>query len=77
MNDKKRAQLQEARKLLSAAATIVERVCDAEQDALDNMPENLQNSARYDSMEQAIDAMTDVLDSLEAALESMQRAVDQ
>ena len=44
---------------------MLESVIDEEQEALDNLPESLQESERGEQMQEYIDAMTDVLDELE------------
>ena len=69
MNKKRRDILQSARPLLSQAARIIERVAEQEEDCLDNFPENLQSTDRYEKMEKAIE-------NLEAALEHIENAQD-
>lgn len=64
MNNKRRALLKKAIIYLDLAEDCVSRATDGEQDCLDNMPENLQYSDRYEKMESAVS-------SLEAALESI------
>jgi hypothetical protein len=54
MNNTKRDKLKTVRNLLNQASNIVSEVLDDEQDCLDNMPENLQYSDRYERMEVAI-----------------------
>ncbi len=46
MNDTKRNKLRGAIQLLGQVANIVDDVSDKESDAMDNMPENLQDSER-------------------------------
>ena len=46
-----------------------------EQDALDNMPENLQNSEKYESMESVIDVLEDALSSIDDARDYIDRAI--
>ncbi len=67
MNKSKRNNLAKARHLLENAVGIVSDVRDEEQDALDNMPENLQSSDRCVEMEEAIDAMEDAISCIEDA----------
>ena len=67
MNNQKREKLKLARSYLSKASDIISNVLDDEQDCLDNMPENLQYSDRYERMEAAISNLEDGLSSIESA----------
>lgn len=67
MNNKKREKLKKVQDLLSQASNIVADVLEDEQDCLDNMPENLQYSDRYERMEAAISNLEDGLNSIESA----------
>ena len=74
MNRNRRKQLAEVNSMLSRAVSIVESVCEDEQDCLDNMPENLQFSDRYSDMEDAISNMEDAIESINSAIESVDKA---
>lgn len=74
MNDKRRKRLSEASALLSRASDIISDVLDEEQDCLDNMPENLQYSDRYESMEAAVDRLNDALSEIDSAENSLSEA---
>lgn len=50
--------------MLSNAASIVETVCDSEQDCMDNYPENLQGTEKFERMEDAVDSLSDALERL-------------
>lgn len=76
MNNQKREKLKLARGYLSKAANIVSDVIDDEQDCLDNMPDNLQYSDRYERMEAAISKLEDGLNSIEAAEECLEEAAE-
>lgn len=67
MNNIKRDKLKKVCELLNQASNIVSEVLDEEQDCLDNMPENLQYSDRYERMEAAISNLEDGLSSIESA----------
>lgn len=67
MNKKRRELLKSARPFLTQAASIIERAAEQESDCLDNMPENLQDTDRYEKMEKAVE-------NLEAALEHIENA---
>lgn len=74
MNKQRRIRLREAGSYLARAIQLVSRVKDEEQDALDNIPENLQNSERYTNMEDAIDKLEEAIDNMEQAAESIDNA---
>ena len=75
MDNKRRSRLREAIGMLSNATTVVEAVCDKEQDCMDNCPENLQGSERYERMEDAVDNLNDALERLEEAKEYIEAAI--
>lgn len=62
MDKKRREDLRSAIALLSSASHIVQRVCDKEENCVDNYPENLQGTERYETMEYAVDCLNDALD---------------
>lgn len=76
MNNQKREKLKLARGFLSKASDIVSSVLDDEQDCLDNMPDNLQYSDRYERMEAAISKLEDGLSNIEAAEECLEEAAE-
>lgn len=75
MDDKRRGRLRDALKMLTSAATIVDSVCDKEQDCLDNYPENLQGTERYERMEDAVDSLNDALEKIDDAKASIEIAI--
>ena len=75
MNDKKRQKLSKAMSLLREAAGYVNDVRD-EDDALSNMPENLQYSDRYEKMEKAVDALESASESIESAIDNIDEATE-
>lgn len=76
MNNQKREKLKLARGFLSRASDIVSGVLDDEQDCLDNMPDNLQYSDKYERMEAAISKLEDGLNNIEAAEECLEEAAE-
>lgn len=74
MNDKKRQKLSKAMSLLREAAGYVNDVRDDEDDALSNMPENLQYSDRYEKMENAIDALESASNNIDEAINNIEIA---
>ena len=75
MNNKRRGRLQDALKMLSNAAAIVENVCDDEQDCMYNYPENLQCTVAFEHMEAAADSLNDALEKIDDAKEHIQSAL--
>lgn len=65
MNAKRRNVLNYALNLLSKASDAVSGAMDEEQDCLDNMPENLQSSDRYERMENAIDSLYEAMSGID------------
>lgn len=76
MNDKKRQKLSKAMSLLREAAGYVDDVKYDEDDALSNMPENLQYSDRYEKIEKAVDALESASESIESAIDSIDEATE-
>lgn len=75
MDDRRRGQLRDALNMLSNAAFVVERVCDKEQDCVDNYPENLQSTERFEKMEDALDSLNDALEKIDDAKSHIQSAI--
>lgn len=60
--------LKRASSLLGTASGLVSSALEQEEDALDNMPENLQGSERYGKMEAAVDLLNDASECIDAAI---------
>lgn len=75
MDNNRRGRLKDALKMLSGAASIVEIVCDKEQDCVDNYPENLQNTERFEHMEDVIEHLNDALERIDEAKENIESAI--
>lgn len=71
MNNTRRELLSRVGALLDQAYGIVSTALDQEQNCLDNMPENLQDSERYQKMESAVDNLESAVDSIEEAKDSI------
>ena len=68
----------EIQKIITSLNQIKDSVDDVgveEQDAMDNMPENLQMSYRYSEMEEAVDAITDAVAGLEEVIDKLMEAI--
>ena len=75
MDDKRRGRVRDALRMLSNAASIVETVCDKEQDCVDNYPENLQSTERFEHMEAAVDSLNDALEKIDDAKGHIESAI--
>lgn len=75
MNEAKRKSLREALSLISRVIIITEGVCDKEQDAMDNCPENLQGTDRFEAMENAVENLNDAVEKLEDAKSNIETAI--
>lgn len=77
MNNRRREKLKRAISKLGQSAEEISNIIDEEQDCLDNIPENLQASDRYENMEMVIDLLEDSVSSVESALEKIEEAIAQ
>lgn len=75
MKEKRRAALRDALKILNSASVIVERACDEEQDAVDNYPENLQSTEKFEKMEDAVDNLNEAASKIDEAKEYIGLAI--
>lgn len=76
MNKIRRQALCEAIGYLNSAKNIVETAQSEEEDYRDNMPENLQESDRYHTAEDACDAMGDAISSLDDVIEYLTNTIN-
>ncbi|MBP5462709.1 MAG: hypothetical protein J6Y20_11400 [Lachnospiraceae bacterium] len=74
MNRARRELLKRAVAALEEADGFVNTALDEEQDCLDNMPENLSESERYEKMENAIGHLEDALENISSAMECIECA---
>lgn len=75
MNNKRRERLEKAKGFLTEANSLVDAVHDEEEDALDNMPENLQGGSRYEQMEECVGCLSDAIECIETAINKIEEAV--
>lgn len=64
MNKERRRLLVVVLRHLSIATDLLKEVLDGEKDALSNVPENLQDSERATTMDNAIDSLYDIIDDM-------------
>lgn len=69
MNKARRKTLDEIRDQIQDLRDQLEEVMNEEEEYRDNMPENLQNSERYEIAENACSNLDDALSSIESAAE--------
>jgi hypothetical protein len=72
MNDARRKLIAQAIQQLQDALNNVEQTQGDEQDAYDNMPENMQSGEKGEVMSGAIDALDSAKGSIEEALDYLQ-----
>ena len=75
MNNKRRDLLRLAISSLEQASEYISRALDQEQDCLDNMPENLQYSERYEKMEDVISHLEESIENIDEAKNSVEEAI--
>lgn len=75
MNNMRRKNLKNAVDLLNRVSGIVSDALSQEEDCLDNMPENLQMSDRYENMENAVDCLEDATSSIDDAISKIEEAM--
>lgn len=66
--------MKRASALLGTASGLVSTALGQEEDALDNMPENLQGSERYEKIEAAADLLNDASECIDSAIEKINEA---
>lgn len=66
--------MKRASALLGTASGLVSTALEQEEDALDNMPENLQGSERYEKIEAAADLLNDASECIDSAIEKINEA---
>ena len=67
MDKKRRQKLKDVVRSLSEVIVAVEQVLEKELDCIENVPENLTGSERYECMENAVDYLEDAIEKLEEA----------
>lgn len=76
VNDKRRGRLRNALRTLELVRSAVESAADEEKDGVDNCPENLQGSDRFERMEEAADHLEDAVGSLDEAADHIREAIE-
>ncbi len=76
MNKKRKAKLCEALSLLRDAYYIVDRAYEEENDAFDNIPENLKESERGQRMDEITDELFSASDFIDDAIDAINNAIE-
>lgn len=75
MNEKRRGKLRTAVSMLERASSIISDVLDEEEEVLDNIPENLQGSERYEKIEDTCVNLYDASEDLDSVIENINNAI--
>lgn len=76
MNKARRKELSRVVELLEEAQSIIESCRDEEQEYMDNMPENLQESEKYYAAEEAVNNMDEAYDKIDEVINSVESAME-
>lgn len=76
MNADRRKRIQEIIDQLTDIQTDAEAIRDEEQEAYDNLPENLQGSERGEAMSEAADNLDNAYNSIDEVLEYLNAAIE-
>lgn len=76
MNKARRQTLNKIIGALTEQAELLSAAAEEEEDYMDNMPENLQGSQRYEDAEENVADLKSASDYLNDAIESIQSAID-
>ena len=71
MNKARRKSIQDVADQLTELKSTLEGIQGEEEEYRDNIPENLQNSARYEAADEACDALSEAVDGLEDIVTSL------
>lgn len=75
VNNKRRSSIALAISLITKASAIIESALDEEQDCIDNYPESLQGTDRYDKMEDAASYLESASERIDDVIDSLQSAI--
>lgn len=75
INSKRRESLKIATRLLEEAYSRVSSAREDEEDARDNMPENLQGSDRFEKMEETVSYLSDSEELINEAIDKIQNCL--
>lgn len=76
MNNIRRKQLKSILEEIEEIKSRLEDVLADEEEAFDNIPENLQGTERYERAEEVVEYLTDAVDNLDEATSSIEYAIE-
>ena len=76
MNKERRKSLREIQSKLESLGQDLEALKDEEEEYRDNMPENLQESERYQRADEVGDLLQEALENLDNAYQQIEEAVE-
>lgn len=71
MNNLRRKRIAKLNEMLSELMEEIQSIAEDEEEYIDNIPENLQNSFRYEEAEEALDSLNYVVSSLDEVLATL------
>lgn len=75
MNNTRRKALQKIYAAIEEVKSDLENIYDEEQEAFENIPENLEGSERYEAAENAVDNLDNAFSGLGEVLEYLEEAM--
>lgn len=75
MNKDRRKRIRSVIQTIQNCADIVDNIRDEEETAMDNLPENIQESDRYTAMEDAVAYLEEAGEALSEAIQNMEGAI--
>ena len=75
LNDKRRNLIKGVKATLDDVESRLDVIRDDEEDSLNNIPDNLQYSDRYERLEAAVDALNDALELIDQLKDRLEYAV--
>ena len=76
MNKERKNRIIDVKEILGNAVDELEDIRAGEEMAMENIPENLQNSEKYALMEGAVDALEDAYGSVSDAIDSLDEILE-
>lgn len=76
MNKERRKSLREIQSKLESLGQDLETLKEEEEEYRDNMPENLQESERYQRADEVCDLLQEALESMDNAYQQIEEAVE-
>lgn len=76
MNKERRKKLNKIKEKIEEIIEELQKIQGEEEDAMDNIPESLMESERYENMETAVSFMEDAADNLEEAVSNIECAAE-